>query len=103
MLWLTSPTAGKLDPKWEGYWEVQTVNGPTTYTTSDGKQTRTAHINRLRPWIQPALVSANPEPKVVEHWSPPSIEHEVLDVREPPTEARYSSWEQRTTDWFRPA
>ena len=36
-VWLTSPTAGKLDPKWEGDWEVQTVKGPITYTTSDGK------------------------------------------------------------------
>ena len=28
-MWLTSPTAGKLDPKWEGDWEVQTVNEPS--------------------------------------------------------------------------
>ena len=30
-VWLTSLTAGKLNPKWEGDWEVQTVKGPTTY------------------------------------------------------------------------
>ena len=36
-VWLTSPTAGKLDPKWKGDWKAKTVNGPTTYTISDGK------------------------------------------------------------------
>ena len=92
-VWLTSLTASKLDPKWEGDWEVQTVKGPTTYTISDGKRTRTVHVNRLQPRIQPSLVSANPEPKVIEHWSRPSIEHEVVDVGEPPTEAHYSSRE----------
>jgi len=46
-VWLTSPTAGKLDPKWEGDKEVQTVNEPTTYTISDGEQTKTVHVNRL--------------------------------------------------------
>ena len=101
-VWLTSPTAGKLDPKWEGDWEVQTVNGPTTYTISDGKRTRTVHVNRLRPRIQPALVSASPESRVVECWSPPSIEHEVVDVGESTTEARYPSRERRPPDWFRP-
>ena len=98
-VWLTSPTAGKLDPKWEGDWEVQTVNGPTT---SDGKRTRTVHVNRLRPRIQPALVSASPESRVVECCSPPSIEHEVVDVGESTTEARYPSRERRPPDWFRP-
>ena len=45
--WLTSPTAGKQDPKWGGDWEVKTVNGPTTYTISDGKRTKVVHVNRL--------------------------------------------------------
>jgi len=52
---LISLTAGKLDPRWEGDWEVQTVHGPTTYTISDGEQTKTVHVNRLRPRIQSAL------------------------------------------------
>ena len=57
-VWLTSPTTGKLDPKWEGDWEVLTVNGSTTYTISDGKRTKTVHVNRLRSRIQPALRAA---------------------------------------------
>ena len=46
-VWLTSPIAGKLDPKWEGDWEMKTVNEPTMYTISDEKQTRVVHVNRL--------------------------------------------------------
>ena len=33
----------------------------------------------------PALVPISPESKVVECWSPPSIEHEVRDVGESPS------------------
>ena len=47
VVWLTLPTAGKLDPKWEEDCKVQTVKGPTTYTISDGKQVETVHVNRL--------------------------------------------------------
>ena len=102
VVWLTSPTSGKLDPKWEGDWEVKTVNGPTRYAISDGKQTRVVHVNRLRPLIQPALVSASPDSKVAECWSPPSIEHEIMDADESTTETRYPSWKRRPPDWFRP-
>ena len=30
-VWLDSPTAGKLDPKWEGGWKIKAIQGPTTY------------------------------------------------------------------------
>ena len=101
-VWLASPTAGKLDPKWEGNWKVQTIKGPTTYTISDGTRTKTVHVNRLRPRMQPALIAASPESEVSDYWSPPSIEHDVVDVEESPTEARYPSRERRPPDWFRP-
>jgi len=58
-VWLTSPTAGKLDPKWEGDWEVQAVNEPTAYTIIDGKRTKTVHVNRLQSRIQ-RLVNGHP-------------------------------------------
>ena len=34
-VWLASPTAGKLDSKWEGEWKIQSIQGPTTYTITD--------------------------------------------------------------------
>ena len=43
--------------------------------------------------MQPALRAASPESEVIDHWSPPSIEQEVVDVRESPTEACYPSCE----------
>ena len=51
-VWLSIPTAGKLDPKWEGKWVVQSVLSPVTYTICDGRRTKTVHINRLRPRLQ---------------------------------------------------
>ena len=53
-VWLDSPTAGKLDPKWEGGWVVQTVKGLTTYSISDGRRNQTFYVNRLRLRVQPA-------------------------------------------------
>ena len=29
-VWLQNPTAGKLDPKWEGGWVVKKVHSPVT-------------------------------------------------------------------------
>ena len=104
-MWLTSPTAGKLDPKWEGDWEVQAVNGPATYTIGDGKRTKTVHddVNRLRPRIQPSLRTA-PKSKMekVSQWSPPSVEHVIIDTEKSPVGLRYPTRDRRAPDWFRP-
>jgi len=58
MVWLSIPTAGKLDPKWEGGWVIQSVQSPITYTINDKRRTKTVHINRLGPRIQ-AVVDSN--------------------------------------------
>ena len=47
-VWLSIPTAGKLDPLWEGEWIIQSIVSPTTYTIHDGSRTKTVHIDRLR-------------------------------------------------------
>ena len=102
-VWLASPKAGKLDPKWEGDWEVLTVNGSTTYTISDRKRTKTVHVNRLRPRIQPALRAATElRPEKVSQWSPPSVEHIIMDTEEPPAGSRYPTRDRRPPGWFRP-
>ena len=81
----------------------ENVNKPTTYIISDGKQTRVVHANRLRPRVQPTLVSASPDPKVVECWSPPCIEHEIrYGYRGITNRDLYPSREQKPPDWFRP-
>ena len=56
-VWLASPTAGKSDPKWEGQWKIQSIQGPTTYTITDGDRIKTVHINHIHPRIQPTAIS----------------------------------------------
>ena len=46
-VWLSVPTAGKLDPRWEGNWMVKRVKSPVTMEISDGKHTKVVHKNRL--------------------------------------------------------
>ena len=38
MVWLSVPTAGKLDPKWEGNWKISAVKSPVTTEITDGKR-----------------------------------------------------------------
>ena len=52
-VWLSSPSAGKFDAKWEGGWKIKTVQGPTTYTIADGTRTKTVHVNQLCLQTQP--------------------------------------------------
>ena len=44
-VWLSIPTAGKLDPWWEGEWVIKSVKGPVTIEICDGKHTKVAHSN----------------------------------------------------------
>ncbi len=44
-VWLSVPTAGKLDPRWEGGWYVKTVKSPVTYEITDDRRTKVVHIN----------------------------------------------------------
>ena len=84
-VWLSIPTAGKLDPRWEGEWVVHSIPGPTSYTISDGRRFKTVHVNRLQQRIQPD--SDNPRADVVDDhmtWHPPSVEHHLVTEEEAP-------------------
>ena len=76
-VWLSIPTAGKLEPKWEGEWVIQSVQSPVTYTINDGKRTKTVHINRLRPRLQRSTLLVDQSPHHT--WEPPSVEHITYD------------------------
>ena len=78
-VWLSIPTAGKLDPRWEGGWTVKSVQSPTTYTISDGSRIRTVHINRLQPRVQAVDVSIPNQQTHATNWEAPQIEHDVID------------------------
>ena len=99
-VWLNIPTAGKLDPKWQGGWMVKAIPGPTTYVITDGKTDRAVHIIRLRKRIQPAPTpntgSAVDTPCEVT-WNPPMTEHEIVESEE---ERRYPQHDRRAQDYF---
>lgn len=50
-VWLSIPTAGKLDPHWEGQWgflSILFVKGATTYKISDSIRAKVVHANQLQ-------------------------------------------------------
>ena len=44
-IWLSAPTAGKLQPRWEGDWVIKNVKGPTNMEITNGKNTKVVHTN----------------------------------------------------------
>ena len=73
-VWLSIPTAGKLDPRWEGEWTIRSVQSPVTYTIHDGSRSKTVHINRLRPRLQ-TVTNTTSLPLLQQTWHPPSVDH----------------------------
>ena len=48
LVWLSIPTARKLDPRWEGRWKIKLIKSPVNKEIKDGLQTKIVHINRSR-------------------------------------------------------
>ena len=92
-VWLSIPTAGKLDPRWEGGWVVQSVKSPLTIEITRDNQQKVVHVNRLRHRIQPSLSESEntttPQSLVGQQWQPPGIDHISVPVPPPaPTLSR---------------
>lgn len=47
LVWLSVPTARKLDPRWEGGWRVTSFKGKVNVEIADGKRNKVVHVNRL--------------------------------------------------------
>ena len=84
-VWLSRPTAGKLDPHWEGGWKVKQVMSPLTVEVTKGQINRYVHINRLHHRLQPDVESPVTEQTPSPTWQPPTVDHLVL----PPAPRRY--------------
>ena len=54
LVWLSRPTARKLDPRWEGDWRVTSLKGPLNVEITDGRRTRVVHVNWLHHRHQPS-------------------------------------------------
>jgi len=105
-VWLSIPTAGKLDPRWEGDWVIKSMKSPITAEICDGKRTRVVHTNRLQHRYLPGQHDcAEPSNADNTHkhpdWAPPSVDHFVLS---PPEQSatRYPQRSRRPPDWYRP-
>ena len=76
LVWLSQPTAGKLDPRWDGSWIVKSIHSPVTLQITNGKLHKVVHINRLRHRIQPpcreAIYSHTPIASD-DTWTPPGF------------------------------
>ena len=108
LVWLSIPTAGKLDPRWEGEWVIKLVKCPVTVEICDGKCTKVVHTNRL----QHSYVSGQHDATVLEdiksynknclEWVPPSIDHVILPSTEQIMPSRYPQRQRRPPDRYRP-
>ena len=84
-VWLSCPTAGKLDPRWEGRWKITATKGTTTYVIHDGQRTKSVHVNRLRKRIQPDPFTPQSQDSTPSHWQPPTVHHDEVLVEETQT------------------
>ena len=103
-VWLSIPTAGKLDPRWEGDWEVVAVKGPVNVKISDGERTKIVHINRLQHRILPSSIptlSQTFSKPVMQPWNPPQVEHFVEPEVNTP-QLRHSQRSRTSPDYYRP-
>ena len=87
-VWLSIPTRGKLQPKWQGNWEVLEIKSPTNVKITNGQTTKVVHVNRLRHRKQPQLksipVTTTPSSN---NWFPPQVDHHIIST--PPSQHRY--------------
>ena len=88
-VWLSIPTAGKLDPRWEGRWIVKNIKSPVNVEIADGERSKVVHVNRLHLRVQPHTSRGNetadphtPQDNPRGNWTPPSVDH--LLVEPPP-------------------
>ena len=56
-VWVSIPTAGKLDPRWEGNWIIKAIKSPSTFEISNANKCKVVHINRLRHRTELAIVT----------------------------------------------
>lgn len=101
-VWLSIPTAGKLDPQWEGEWKVKSVKSPTNVEITDGRRLRIVHINRLQYRYQPkqCLSLSSNQPKQIRKWWPPKVDHIILPESNNESRRRYPQRQRRPPDYY---
>ena len=90
-VWLSIPTAGKLDSRWEGGWTVKLIKIPVNLEITKGSRSKVIHTNCLRHCIQPSPTDLKKETTEIPiaHWQPPTIDHQYIPPPAPPVARRY--------------
>ena len=52
-VWLSVPTTGKRDPKWEEEWVIKSEKSPINTEIDNGRNTKVVHTNCLQYWNVP--------------------------------------------------
>ena len=53
-VWLSAPTAGKLDSRWKGNWTLKSIKSPVNVEITDDRQSRVVNINCVQWRVQAA-------------------------------------------------
>ena len=72
-VWLSIPTAGKLEPRWQGGWEIKSIRGQNSYENGDGTVSRTVFINQLQRRVQPHSEHTRPYQPPSKAWHNVSV------------------------------
>ena len=98
-VWLSIPTAGKLQSRWEGMWIVKAIKSEVNLEISDGVRTKVVHVNRIRHRLQPQPGDdASPADDSEGHnsWVPPQIDHFIDEIGVPDNPSQERRYPQRT-------
>ena len=103
-VWLSVPTAGKLDPRWEGEWIVESIKSPATVEITNGRTSKVVHVNRLQHRYTPNKTTSPIQPLQTDtaspQWSPPTVDHIVLPDAPPIVSRRYPQRHRNPPDRF---
>jgi len=103
-VWLSVPTAGKLDPRWEGDWVIKSMKSPITMEITNGKSTKVVHMNRLQHRNVPSYTSCQEAGShtldTSQQWNAPTVDHMYLPPPPPVMPRRYPQRQRRAPDRF---
>ena len=94
-VWVSIPTAGKLDPRWEGNWTIKAIKSPSTFEISNANKCKVVHINRLRHRTEVSSQNGSNEAHG-NSWTPAQIDHHII-VDDAP---RYPVRTRRQPNWL---
>jgi len=103
-VWLSVPTAGKLDPRWEGDWVIKSMKSPITMEITNGRSTKVVHMNRLQHRNVPSYTSCQEAGShtldTSQQWNAPTVDHMYLPPPPPVMPRRYPQRQRRAPDRF---